>query len=254
MDKILTYVIENKTLQKITLSKPSDSSILRATARLMEIKGHLHLSLELFLSDNKTKHINIPAKEAVSYICELIPTQYKQMNITTASGNCEVRVSKKGKISVIDHIKKGIVDQVDLNHNRKKQYIIPDHEPVDFLIALGVQDSKGHIFDKKRAKFRQINRFLEIISDVEDNILKTTILRCLRDTAKDVDFSRRIMLSLKVMKCICNHPGISTKELALAVEISERSVKRYIDTLRMAGAMIEYVNKGWKCELALWDL
>lgn len=88
----------------------------------------------------------------------------------------------------------------------------------------------------------------------EDNILKTTILRCLRDTAKDVDFSRRIMLSLKVMKCICNHPGISTKELALAVEISERSVKRYIDTLRMAGAMIEYVNKGWKCELALWDL
>ena len=176
MDKILTYVIENKTLQKITLSKPSDSSILRATARLMEIKGHLHLSLELFLSDNKTKHINIPAKEAVSYICELIPTQYKQMNITTASGNCEVRVSKKGKISVIDHIKKGIVDQVDLNHNRKKQYIIPDHEPVDFLIALDVQDSKGHIFDKKRAKFRQINRFLEIISDVEDNILKTNDL------------------------------------------------------------------------------
>ena len=172
MDKILTYVIENKTLQKITLSKPLDSKILRATARLMEMKGHLHLSLELFLSDNKTKHINIPAKDAVSYICELIPAQYKQMNITTTNGNCEVKVSKKGKITVVDHIKKGLIEQVDLSHNRKKRYILPDNEPVDFLIALGVQDSKGFIFDKKRSKFRQINCFLEIVSDVESSIVK----------------------------------------------------------------------------------
>ena len=89
---------------------------------------------------------------------------------------------------------------------------------------------------------------------LEENILRTTILRCLRETANDVGFSRRIMISLKVMKYICNHPGISTKELALAVEVSERSIKRYIETLRMAGADIIFENKGWKCELALWDI
>lgn len=89
---------------------------------------------------------------------------------------------------------------------------------------------------------------------LEENILRTTILRCFRETANDVDFSRRIMISLKVMKYICNHPGISTKELALAVEVSERSIKRYIETLRMAGADIIFENKGWKCELALWDI
>ena len=89
---------------------------------------------------------------------------------------------------------------------------------------------------------------------LEENILRTTILRCLRENAKDVDFSRRLMISLKIMKYICNHPGISTKELALALEISERSIKRYIETLRMAGAIIIYDSKGWKCELALWEL
>ena len=60
---------------------------------------------------------------------------------------------------------------VELTHNRKKQYIIPDDEPVDFLVALGVQDENGRIFDKKRSKFRQINRFLELLADVESSII-----------------------------------------------------------------------------------
>ena len=36
---------------------------------------------------------------------------------------------------------------------------------------MGVQDPKGFVYDKKRAKFRQINRFLEIVSDTECHIL-----------------------------------------------------------------------------------
>ena len=94
------------------------------------------------------------------------------MNIITANGVCEVKVSKKGKVTVIDHIKRDTITQTDLSHNRKKQYIIPDDEPVDCLIALGVQDPKGFVYDKKRSKFRQINRFLEIVADVEDKIVK----------------------------------------------------------------------------------
>ena len=42
---------------------------------------------------------------------------------------------------------------------------------MDFLIALGVQDPAGFIYDKKRSKFRQINRFLEIVADVEYSIV-----------------------------------------------------------------------------------
>jgi hypothetical protein len=88
----------------------------------------------------------------------------------------------------------------------------------------------------------------------EEAIVKTTILRCLHENERDIDFSRRLMLALKIMKCICNHPGKSTKELAQALEISDRSVKRYIEALRTAGADIVYENKGWKCNIALWDL
>lgn len=171
MKEVLTYVTENKTLRKLTLSKCEDSNILRATGRLIEIKGIPYLALETFYADGKVQQKNIPLEEAEEAISALIPEQYKQLNIATTNGDCEVKVSKKGKITVIDRIKKNNVVSVDLNHNRQKQYIIPADTPVDFLIALGVQDPAGFIYDKKRAKFRQINRFLEVVADVESHIL-----------------------------------------------------------------------------------
>lgn len=171
MKEVLTYVTENKILRKLTLSKCADSNVLRATGRLIKIKGIPYLAVETFYSDGKVQQRNIPANEAADAITKLIPEQYKQLNIATTNGDCEVKVSKKGKVTVINRIKKDNAVSVDLNHNRQKQYIIPADKPVDFLIALGVQDPAGFIYDKKRAKFRQINRFLEIVSDVESCIV-----------------------------------------------------------------------------------
>lgn len=176
MKDILVYAIEKKTLQKITLSKCVDDAILRTTGRLVEIKGNLYLALESAHKNGKVSQRNIPASEAAMAIQEQVPAMYKQLNLVTTGGNCEVKVSKKGKITVLNNIKKGERSIVDLEHNRKKEYIIPDNKPVDFLIALGVQDENGRIFDKKRSKFRQINRFLEIVSDAEESIVKNNDL------------------------------------------------------------------------------
>lgn len=172
MKDILTYVIENKTLQKITLSKCTDEEVLRTTGRLIEIKGNLYLALEIAYKNGKVNQKNIPASEAATVISEQVPAMYKQINLVTTGGNCEVKVSKKGKITVLNSIKKTVGSVANLEHNRKKEYIISDTKPVDFLIALGVQDENGRIFDKKRSKFRQINRFLEIVSDVDHSIVK----------------------------------------------------------------------------------
>lgn len=171
MLEVLTYTVQSKTLQKLTLSKSGNPEILRATGRLIEIKGNLYLALETFFANGKVAQKNIPASDAPAVIADMLPKDYKQLNITTASGNCEVKVSRKGKTTVMDHIKRQQTGAVDLSHNRNKQYIIPSDIPVDFLVALGVQDPNGFIYDKKRSKFRQINRFLEIVSDVEDNIV-----------------------------------------------------------------------------------
>ncbi len=171
MRQILSYVLENRLLTKLTLSKSADASILRATGRLVEKKGKLYLALEQFFADGKAIQKNIPVDAAVEQIAGLLPEQYKQLNLSTPDGSCEVKVSRKGKITVIDKIKRGQTASVAVNHNREKQYLLPTDRPVDFLVALGVQDETGRIFDKKRSKFRQINRFLEIVADVESQIL-----------------------------------------------------------------------------------
>ena len=80
-------------------------------------------------------------------------------------------ISKKGKITIKEKKKKSEKPLV-LSHNRKKKYILPENEPIPFLIELGVQAEDGRIRDKKQKKFRQINRFLEFIRDVSDKLPK----------------------------------------------------------------------------------
>lgn len=171
MENVLAYTIENKILTKLTLSKPADPAVIRATGRLIEIKGKPYLALTRFCTDGKAIQQNIPAESAAKTIAEMIPSQYAAMNMQTPAGNCEVKVSKKGKITVLDRIRRDCTAEVSLQHDRRKHYIIGENEAVDYLIALGVQDEDGRIFDKKRSKFRQINRFLEIVADVEGSIL-----------------------------------------------------------------------------------
>jgi SAM-dependent methyltransferase len=54
----------------------------------------------------------------------------------------------------------------DIVHNRKKAYLLQEGEPIDALIELGIQSKNGKIIHSSYAKFIQINRFLELVSDV----------------------------------------------------------------------------------------
>ena len=53
-----------------------------------------------------------------------------------------------------------------LIHNRKKKYLLPEGEPVPFLVDLGVMGKDGKIHQQKYDKYKQINRFLEFIDDI----------------------------------------------------------------------------------------
>ena len=82
--------------------------------------------------NNQVFHQNRTKEEALEQILKLLAGMYRQMEFRTA----------------------------------QKQYILPENEPVPFLVELGVQTGEGKIRDKKYKKFRQINRFLEFIRDV----------------------------------------------------------------------------------------
>ena len=62
-----------------------------------------------------------------------------------------------------------------VHNDREKCYILRGDEP--FLQALDVSDKSGRVYDKKQSKFRQINRFLELLRDVEDHLPAKGTLR-----------------------------------------------------------------------------
>ena len=53
-----------------------------------------------------------------------------------------------------------------LVHDRPKQHVLPDGEPVPFLVELGVMTAEGKVRASRYDKFRQVNRFLELVGDV----------------------------------------------------------------------------------------
>ena len=56
--------------------------------------------------------------------------------------------------------------------NRSKNYIIKEGTQVPFLQALGVMTDAGKVVAAKYDKFRQVNRFLEILDDVLPSVLQ----------------------------------------------------------------------------------
>lgn len=112
--------------------------------------------------DNQDRHDNMEIGKGFELIREMIQSTFKNFNVFTTNKHIQGMVSKKGKIS----IKTTTLDQEilpNLSHNRKKEYIIPDNQPCVFLHHLGVMDANGKVFKSKYDKFRQINRFLEIM-------------------------------------------------------------------------------------------
>ena len=170
MKEILESVFSRGILKKLTLSKPVNKSVTKTQGKLISMKNGTYLQLESFLCDGKVIQRNIKQEDAAQSVCLMIGHEYKQLNIITSAGDCEIRVSGKGKITVIDRIKDEGEKVLVQSHDRVKKYIIPEGTPTDFLIKLGVQDAGGRVYDKKRPKFRQINRFLEMLSDVESEL------------------------------------------------------------------------------------
>lgn len=167
-------------LKKAVFSKPSDKSIVRTVISLKRIGGQEVLQAETFQADNKAKHENIRTDDTVR-IAE-IAAGFSDVNLLTTAGNCELKRSKSGKETLLGGdvlaraLDAGVAEVLEISgNNREKQYILKGNEP--FLILLGVSDKNGRVHDKKQPKFRQINRFLELVRDVEDKLPRAGELR-----------------------------------------------------------------------------
>ena len=171
---LLKASFEASALKKVVLSKSTDKERKKLTARPCTHKDKILFAFEELMADGKALHRNLSYEKAVRAIEEAL-SLYEQANLITASSDAEYRRSKKGSEVVLGGKKlsallsgTSFAEALTETLEKSKNYILSGSEP--FLILLGISDKSGRVHDKKQAKFRQINRFLEHVRDVEDKL------------------------------------------------------------------------------------
>ena len=168
MGELISLAAQNGTLKRATLSKPTDKQTVRCVLTLRKIGKSVAVQAETFRTDNKALHENI-APDNCDRLTALVE-EFAQVNLITTVGDCEFRRSKSGKCIILNESKITRALQGNntpaaeiMDNNRQKSRILSGDEP--FLRLLDVSDETGRVRDKKQSKFRQINRFLELIRD-----------------------------------------------------------------------------------------
>lgn len=126
-------------------------------------------------SENRETHENLPPDLTGRHMRELLGTTYEHAHFFTTKADFEVRIAEDGLL----RIRRGRPTKTaaSLTHNRSKTYLLPENVPCPFLTEIGVMTPAGRVRASKYAKFRQINRFLELVDDVADALPPTGLLR-----------------------------------------------------------------------------
>ena len=119
------------------------------------------------------EHENILKNKLYEKILTFIDLGFRQFMFFNKDADYQILINKKKKIKIIKN--PATKEARELDHNRKKRYIIEDGIPCDFLVKLDIMNENGQVYKNKFNKFKQINRFLEFIEDIltELNYKKT---------------------------------------------------------------------------------
>lgn len=174
-----------------TFSKPAknieeilDRPYLRIKAQAANNSNKTMYYIEKF-TKTQAFHEQKTEEELNEFIKTHAGTTFKNCVLRTDSEEITYLGNKKGNVTKL--VKKLNTENLPKNKNiiwkngdRQKNYLIPEGNPVPFMVLLGLMTSDGKIISSKHDKFRQINRFLEFIDDILPEIQKQTENKIIR--------------------------------------------------------------------------
>lgn len=168
---------ENKALKKAVFSRPKSKSDGKCTLSPFVKNGEVVFKLEAVMPDGKVRQKNLDTASAFAFVYEA-PEKFKQINLVGENASVELIVSDKGKTRFTGSLVGAKTATLAEGQDRKKSYMITPEEDGELLYLLGITDKNGRIKDKKQAKYRQINKFIEQIEAVSDALPKNELCIC----------------------------------------------------------------------------
>jgi len=160
--------IQDDKLIKIVFSDRKSGDFNKVIIKPIILKSARNIQIESF-KDNKAFHKNIDLnnlQELEDNLKEYIDN-FKQILLQIEGSDISF-IRKKENFSRKE--KESNLIKTSNEHNKKKQYILNEGDKIDFLIELGLMSVEGKILKSSFNKFKQINKYLEFIDDVIEEL------------------------------------------------------------------------------------
>ncbi len=168
----LREAFTNTTCLRLVLSehrRDVSREIAKVTVRPVVLRGVKVWQFTLQRAD-RAIHENHSTRDALHRITELLDTTFLQATLSTTEADWSLRAPRgsqsEWKVRQTNRKPAAKPVAVPAAHDRGKNYLIPEGVPCPFLQEMGVMTDTGEVRRSMYPKFRQVNRFLELVHDV----------------------------------------------------------------------------------------
>lgn len=193
---------------KGTLSaKRKDSKYIKGKIQRIELNQKELIQISLF-TEQQVYHKNYDEQSVELILIELLTESFTQLELQTKDKIYSYRITSKGKL--LTNQRKAESSFIQIEHNKKKNYFLSEGMIIPPLIDLGVMTVDGRLVKARSDKFKQINRFLEIIEDSikDESYLKIIDFGCGKSYLTFVLYYYLV----EVKKIQCDIIGLDLKE------------------------------------------
>ena len=152
---------------KCTLGKPCQGAtgdLKNVYFRTVSLKKGVHISAN-FRYQTRDEVKNYSAEAAFLVLREILGTVLLHADLFTSTGDYSLQITPGGKALFIQK-KASQAAATTLEHNREKKRLIRPTAP--WLHTLGITNIRGEVLANAQDKWRQINKYLEIIQSLLD--------------------------------------------------------------------------------------
>ena len=153
--QVFKIVISNK--------KDKENKYNKININFKESKNKKYYQVEKY-TDKQVFHENIEIEDLRDHLLDYMENSYKQSAAWSENNTFDLKISKKGKV-FLGKKNANNSNLINKDHNKKKNYILEEGMIIEPLIDLGVFTKEGKVVKSKYDKYKQINRFVEIIDD-----------------------------------------------------------------------------------------
>ena len=166
--QVFKIVISNK--------KDKENKYNKININFKESKNKKYYQVEKY-TDKQVFHENIEIEDLRDHLLDYMENSYKQLAAWSENNTFDLKISKKGKV-FLGKKNANNSNLINKDHNKKKNYILEEGMIIEPLIDLGVFTKEGKVVNSQYDKYKQINRFIEIIDDEvkKNNFEELTVL------------------------------------------------------------------------------